>query len=151
MQRFTKLLKKAAGSFLTIIPICIVSNIAKAESYTNIDNVAFKSAVRIAGSTQGTGVIIDRKGTNYTVLTAWHVIKPNVKGESIDLFIQDNRYSIVANPGINIKRIGNLDMAIIKFSSSRNYLIPRAERSHKRTTGELTAVAGFPSKIRILE
>lgn len=123
---------------------------AHAEGYFHIDEIARRSTVKISGATQGSGVLVSRDGSQYTILTAWHVIGSNTKGEDIDLEIDGQRYSITYLPGQNIKRIGDLDLAVVSLSSSNTHHIPRLQNANTIVVGDVIAVAGFPLKDPIL-
>ena len=62
-----------------------------AQSAEAVVDVAQVIALRIEGATQGSGVLVERDGNTYTVLTAWHVIALNNVGEEVDLIFQDGR------------------------------------------------------------
>ena len=64
---------------------------APAQNLEAVTNLASAITVRIEGATQGSGVIVDQEDDLYSVLTAWHVIASNNKGEEVDLFFQDGR------------------------------------------------------------
>ena len=46
--------------------------------------------MKIEGAIQGSGVIIDRGGSTYKVLSAWHVIGANKPGEEVDIITSDD-------------------------------------------------------------
>ena len=63
---------------------------ASAQDASPISKFADQTTVRIEGATQGSGVIVNRDGNKYTVLTAWHVLSPNRPGEDIDIVTIEN-------------------------------------------------------------
>lgn len=107
----------------------------------SIEKKAIETSARIEGATQGSGVIVNKSGNTYTLLTAWHVIKDNRKGEEIEIFTVDGRRHLT---GIeNSTRIGNLDLAVISFRSDRIYQSAKISYD-KDTSGGIITVTGFP-------
>jgi tetratricopeptide (TPR) repeat protein len=92
---------------------------------------AYQVTVRIDGTNTGSGVIIDRQGNSYTVLTNWHVVE-KAGTYTIETFDR-NKYQIDRS---KIKRLGNLDLAEVQFSSTTNYRKADLyfERLNARTT-----------------
>ena len=101
--------------------------------------------VRINGATQGSGVLVAKDGNTYTVLTAWHVIKPNMNHEEIDITTVDGETHSTSM--LKAKRIGSLDMAVIKFDSNRNYRV--AQISTRLPKKSVLFVLGFPQSTGI--
>lgn len=98
--------------------------------------------VRIEGATQGSGVLVKRDGNRYTVLTAWHVVRGQRPGEELDVFAPDGqRHSVVQG---SIKQLGNVDMAILSFTSQTAYEVARIGDVNSVATGDYLLVAGFP-------
>jgi tetratricopeptide (TPR) repeat protein len=89
---------------------------------------------------QGSGAIIDRDGNTYTVLTAAHVVKKNDRQYTIEL--SDGSKHAIASK--QLAPTGNLDLAVIKFTSNRNYPIAKIGNSSSATEGSTAYVAGFP-------
>jgi tetratricopeptide (TPR) repeat protein len=77
---------------------------------------AFQVTVRIDGANTGSGVIIDRQENSYTVLTNWHVVEP--AGNYTIQTYDRNTYQVNKS---RIKRLGNLDLAEVQFTSTQNY------------------------------
>ena len=89
---------------------------SSARNAKDVANIAKEITVRIEGATQGSGVLVQRKGNLYTVLTAWHVVSGQRPGEELDVFTADGRrHSVVEG---SIKRVGKVDMAELIFKSS---------------------------------
>jgi len=87
---------------------------------------------------QGSGVIVDRQGTTYTVLTSWHVVN-----NSGDYYIQpkgDEKYTVRSN---DIQRIGSLDLAELKFTSDQIYQPAKRGNSNDIKKYETLYVAGW--------
>ncbi|MFN4876656.1 MAG: GUN4 domain-containing protein, partial [Aphanizomenon sp.] len=88
---------------------------------------------------KGSGVIIDKDGNTYTVLTAYHVIKnPGV----YDIITYDGeKYRIERS-----QNVGKLDLALVRFTSSKNYPIAKIADSRTVKEGSTVYYAGFPAE-----
>ncbi len=100
-----------------------------------------RSSVRILGALEGSGVIVNSKNGTYSVLTAWHVIAPNRKGEQITIQTHKGNYQTSIEQS---ERIGNLDMATISFRSDKLYEIASIS-SNKVKSKSVIYVAGYPN------
>ena len=131
------------GSLIASI-IVTQSTIVSALEATQINNIAKNITVRIDigdGSDHGSGVIIAQENSNYYVLTSKHVVK-----------YLDYEYSIVTPEGnkyylnnSNIKHIEGVDLAVISFTSDRQYKVALLESSPSRIIpGIPVYVNGFP-------
>ena len=121
-----------------------LSGTAREREYKHLDIISDALSVKILGATAGSGVLVGKDGSSYTVLTAWHVVGPNQDGESIDLDVQGNIYTIIVDKSQNIKRIGDVDLAIVRFTSTQSYPTARVPTRLNLSNGELIAVTGFP-------
>ncbi|MGF1541988.1 MAG: trypsin-like peptidase domain-containing protein [Pleurocapsa sp.] len=97
--------------------------------------------VQIDGAEEsGTGTIIEQNGDTYTVITCWHVV------QSL------GSYQVVTPDGetyqaTDIKNLPNVDLATIKFTSSKAYSVAQLGDSQTITEGTNTYVAGYPDPI----
>jgi Trypsin-like peptidase domain/TPR repeat len=85
----------------------------------------------------GSGVVIGRTGKSYLVLTAAHVVAAS------------DRYTIQASDGVqytlqNIKRLPNVDMAVVQFESSSSYTVAQMGNSDDVSLTTGVYVAGYP-------
>ncbi|MCC5634833.1 serine protease [Nostoc sp. CHAB 5844] len=89
-------------------------------SNKQVDEIAEKITVLIDSQKPGSGVIINRNGSTYTVLTAYHVVnKPNLKYEVVTF--NNQRYQLNYQ---TVKRLdNNVDLAIVRFTSNKKYQI----------------------------
>ncbi|MFN6174954.1 MAG: serine/threonine protein kinase, partial [Dolichospermum sp.] len=83
-----------------------------------VNDIAKPITVMIGGvDGKGSGVIIDKNGNTYNVLTANHVVK--IAGYGL--------YDLITYVGQNYEMenkaqtLGKLDLALVKFTSSKNY------------------------------
>lgn len=98
--------------------------------------------MRIEGATQGSGVLVKRDGNRYTVLTAWHVVSEQKLGEELDIYTPDGQRHQLEQG--SIKRLGELDMAVLTFTSSGSYDLARVGDVKSVSSGSGIYVAGFP-------
>ena len=104
--------------------------------------IAEAITVRIEGATQGSGVIVKREGNRYTVLTAWHVVSGNRPGEEVGIYASDGKEHQLEQG--SIERLGQVDMAVLSFTSSGSYETARLADVKNISMGSAIFVAGFP-------
>jgi serine protease Do len=105
-----------------------------------VNEIAKQITVMIGGlDGKGSGVIIAKNGNTYTVLTANHVVK---KAGVYDVITHDGQ----KYPMESAQTLGKLDLALVRFTSSKNY--PPAKIADSRTVKEGATVyyAGFPTE-----
>lgn len=84
----------------------------------------------------GSGVIINRQGNTYSVLTNWHVVNSH---NPLILTADDQQHQLVQPP----QQLGNADLALLQFSSDSDY--PAAEiETEIPQIGDTVYAAGFP-------
>lgn len=118
----------------------IVQSPAHAQTAEEVARVAKAITVRIEGATQGSGVIIGKEGAEYKLLTAWHVVEGNHENEEVDVILNDG--SIFPLNHKRTKRLGNSDMAISYFNSSRNDISLADLNLKPVQAGDVVFVAG---------
>ncbi|MBW4688450.1 MAG: tetratricopeptide repeat protein [Komarekiella atlantica HA4396-MV6] len=137
----------ALASALMGVSIAFVQpQIAIALSSTEVSKVAKAITVLIDNpSGSGTGVIIQREGDTYTVLTAKHVIET-----------EDN-YEIVTPDGQRypldyktVKKLPEVDLAIVQFTSNQSYAVAKIGNSDEAIEGATAYVAGFPKATAVI-
>lgn len=101
--------------------------------------IAKDVTVVINGQNPGSGVIISRQGNTYYVLTAKHVVPA------------PDEYEIVTSDGTKhsldyrtVKNVPGLDLAIVQFTSNKNYLVAPVGDSDKATEGGSVYISGWP-------
>lgn len=90
------------------------------------------------GITNGSGVIIQRQGNTYTVLTSAHVVEANDIPYSVTTADQQQYQASQARPLVNV------DLAVLTFTSDRSYTPCSLASSQTATEGLPVFVAGFP-------
>jgi serine protease Do len=112
-------------------------------SARSVAKIAQEITVRILKEqTGGSGVIIAQSGNNYTVLTNHHVIDNN----------DGDRYHIITADGAKYQgrwlrniHFGDLDLAIVQFSSNKSYRLAVWATSEAIATGNIVYASGFPN------
>lgn len=113
-----------------------------ATNNSEVAEIANTISVRIEGATQGSGVLVKRKGNQYTILTSWHVISGTKKGEELDIYTSDGERHQYQQG--SIKKIGNVDMATLTFKSKEDYKVATIGNADTISMGESIFVSGFP-------
>ncbi len=115
---------------------------AQAQSAEAVAKVAQAITVRIEGATQGSGVLVKRDGNRYTVLTAWHVVSGQKPGEELDIYTPDGQRHLLEQG--SIKRLGEVDLAVLTFTSSGSYEVAPIGDVKSVAMGNPVWVSGFP-------
>jgi S1-C subfamily serine protease len=122
----------------TIATVNVVPHeITLAQNRPNINNIAKPVTVKIDGLAFGTGVIVNRQGNTYTVLTNWHVVGHG--GRNI-ITTSDNQTHNVSN----VRQINKLDLAIIQFTSNKTYQIANIA-NQPLTVSTPIYITGYPA------
>ena len=111
-------------------------------SATEVAQIAKGATVRIeSDNSQGSGEIIQQQAGQYVVLTAAHVVRDRrVKYTAI---AADNRRYQLSSAAIQI--LPGVDLAVVKFTSDRRYLVPKMGDANTSIEGTTAYVSGFPS------
>jgi len=106
-----------------------------------VDRVARAITVRIEGATQGSGVLVQRDGNRYKVLTAWHVVSGQRPGEELSIITSDGKEHFAE---VNsIRQIDQFDLAELSFYSSGNYLLANVNGQEIASKGMRITTCGF--------
>ncbi|MGH1394800.1 MAG: trypsin-like peptidase domain-containing protein, partial [Trichormus sp.] len=128
--------------------IVIVQPVATALTPSEIAEIAQQITVRIDGANTGSGVIIERQGNVYTVVTNWHVVQ--LKGNYTVHTPDGKKYTFNHS---QVKQFRGVDLAIFQFTSNENYRVAEKGNSDQIKLGINISVAGYPqgtSSIRFL-
>lgn len=115
---------------------------AQAQSAEDVAKIAQAITVRVEGAIQGSGVLVKREGNRYTVLTAWHVVSGQRPGEEVDIYTPDGQRHPIEQG--SIKRVGEVDMAVLTFTSASSYEVAPVGDVKSVSSGSSIYVAGFP-------
>ena len=138
----TRLATAIAGT-ATIAIVNLVPEIAAAKSPTEIAAIAELVTVRIdnnLGVPGGSGVIVSKTNNSYQVLTANHVVK-NVNIGYIVKTPDNTEYKVT-----NIQNLDrdDLDLALVTFTSDREYPVVTIGDSQHAVAGASIFVSGYP-------
>ncbi|MDJ0797270.1 MAG: tetratricopeptide repeat-containing serine protease family protein [Calothrix sp. MO_167.B12] len=120
--------------------VLMVPQVATALSSTEIGKIAEDITVLIKSEASGSGVIINKSGKTYTVLTAYHVVAN--KKPSYKIFTPDGESYVLKKK--TIKQLSNLDLAVVEFTSNKNYKVANIGNSDKIKRGNKCYLGGFP-------
>ncbi len=124
--------------------------IAQSQQLTTeeISAIAQPITVRIDGTDRGSGVIIDKSGDIYTVLTNWHVLS-NEEGQ------YEGQYTVQTYDGrkytVDCSQVQQLskpiDLAIVRFKSTKYYQIAQLGDSKELLLGQDIYLSGYPDQL----
>ncbi|NCJ05368.1 tetratricopeptide repeat protein [Synechococcales cyanobacterium C] len=124
-----------------VVAVVLPLPVRAAENSVAVGQLAKEVTVLIEGMGNGSGVIIQRQGQTYTLLTAKHVISsPDVyeivtaRGHRYDLDLQA------------IQSFSQVDLAIVTFQSTAEYPVAPLGNSDQAVEGMPVYVAGFPGQ-----
>jgi len=139
------LIGAAAITSLSFAYALVQPQLAMALTTDEVYDLAAEVAVRIDGPTgglsNGTGVIVDKQGNTYTVLTNWHVVKTS--GSYVLTTSDDQRHVVNAS---QIQQLPGVDLAMLQFTSNQNYRVVERGNSDLVRSGQLVYVAGWPNQ-----
>jgi S1-C subfamily serine protease len=107
----------------------------------NVSHIAKTVTVRINGANSGSGVIINRQGDRYSVLSNWHVVgQAGVKQIQTVQTVDGHKHLA---PPQTIARVANLDLAILEFRSRSRYPVVAIGNSDRLSEGQSLYVSGW--------
>ncbi len=115
------------------------------EQNISISEIAQNITVKIfSPSGRGSGVIVghDDATDEYLVLTSWHVIQDFKNGDEIDIQTIDQKMH--SHKEDSIKKIENVDLALITFQSNQDYKISKIGNINDVKMGDEIFVFGYP-------
>ncbi|MDF5706824.1 MAG: trypsin-like peptidase domain-containing protein [Nostoc sp. S4] len=113
--------------------------IATALKPTEVSPIAQKITVRIDGAGTGSGIIIERQGNTYTILTNKHVVQEQ---GSYTVYAPDGKQYTFNHS--QVQPFPGVDLAVFKFSSNQNYQVAEKGNSESLQLGTTIHVAGYP-------
>jgi tetratricopeptide (TPR) repeat protein/V8-like Glu-specific endopeptidase len=131
-----------------VAAVALVQSAVLAKSPTEVNDIAQAIAVKIATTGgNGSGILLQKQGDVYTILTAAHVVKN--ERASYTITTPDGRtYQPIAN---SIRRYqGDVDLAVLKFRSSATYKLAELGNSNVLKGGMNLYVAGFPAPTQVI-
>jgi Trypsin-like peptidase domain/TPR repeat len=123
--------------------LIIVQPAVQAKSAIEVGRIAKAITLeinRVGSNNGGSGILLQRQGDLYTVLTARHVVDGS---SSFNLKTSDGKVHKVISNSIRSDD-GSLDLAILKFRSNNPYALAKIGTSNSLENGSILFVAGFP-------
>jgi S1-C subfamily serine protease len=144
MTGFRFFLPTALGVFTAV---ALVQTVVVAKPAPEINRIAQAITVRIAvGEEHGSGILLKKNGDVYTVLTAAHVLTGGTAKKLTIVTADDESHNVT-----EIRKYqGNVDLAIVRFRSARNYRLAELGDSNRLTGGMNIYVGGFPMPTRVI-
>ncbi|QLE56224.1 trypsin-like peptidase domain-containing protein [Nostoc sp. TCL26-01] len=127
------------SALLLGITVVIVQPAATALTPKEISEIAQQITVRIDGANTGSGVIIERQGDIYIVVTNWHVVQ--LEGNYTVQTPDGKRYTFNKS---QVKQFSGVDLAVFQFTSNANYRVAEKGNSDQVALGTNISVAGYP-------
>jgi tetratricopeptide (TPR) repeat protein len=118
--------------------IVLIQPQAAALTAGEINQIAAGITVLIDGINSGSGVIIARESKTYYVLTAKHVV--STEDEYTIVTPDGNRYPLNYS---NVRKLPGADLAIIQFSSDRNYEVATLADYNYDTEAKHVFISGW--------
>jgi tetratricopeptide (TPR) repeat protein len=146
MQKSTVFLTNLLGVATLVV---LTQNLASAKTASEVKQIATAVTVRITGSSEGSGIIAERQGNLYTIVTNAHVVCQKDWNKTCPLY---PKYTIVTSDNQQhqvsaeaVKKVpGDLDLAVIKIRSSKLYSIAQFANSSQVKNQDIIYAAGFP-------
>jgi tetratricopeptide (TPR) repeat protein len=131
------------------ISVALVQPVAVAKSAVEVNRIAQAITVKIttANGSIGSGILLQKQGDIYTVLTAAHVVKDSETRFTITT-PDDRTYSSITDSVRRYK--GDVDLAVLKFRSAGNYKLAELGNSNNLEGGMDLYVAGFPASTAVI-
>lgn len=128
------------GTAIVSAMVVTLPSAARALSGTQVNDIAREVTVLIRGERgHGSGVIIQKSGNTYYVLTAEHVVR---KKDDFKLVTADKQaYVIDYN---QVQKLKGVDLAIVKFTSDKNYQVAKLGTA-RTNEGQDVFVSGWPA------
>ncbi|MBC6477892.1 MAG: trypsin-like peptidase domain-containing protein [Hormoscilla sp. GM7CHS1pb] len=123
-----------AATFALVQP-----QIAVGLSPEEVGKIAQEITVRIDGQGRGSGAIVGKEGNTYTVLTNCHVIEE--PGTYIIVTHRGSSYQVEANQ--EMCQPGGIDLAVLRFSSTRSYSVANLGDSSRIVVGRKVYASGW--------
>lgn len=128
----------SARVFAQLVPTENV--IPKSNLQNDIYQLCQSATVRVVkADSAGSGVIINRHGNIYSVLTNWHVVDSS---NPLILTADNEQHQLLEIP----QQLGNADLALLQFYSEVEYPVPQLSTTMPQI-GDTVYAAGFPLEI----
>lgn len=121
----------------------------------DVNNIARQITVQIDDPNtrhcKGSGVIIAKQGSTYTVLTAEHVVRETEEcsRKRLEIITPDGQRYLVDVNEKTVKPLPGVDLAVLQFNSPRSYQVAILARHDLEKKGGLVFVSGLPGSTRV--
>jgi tetratricopeptide (TPR) repeat protein len=123
--------------------------VAAAPAVAQVETIAKQVTVRIFSSgSPGSGVIVAKDGNTYWVLTANHVVESIRDNEGGDIVLPDQQNVTFTRQSIQSLGDRDTDLALVKFSSSRQYTVAKLSTFQYRLYEDRDYSRENPSLVR---
>ncbi len=129
----------------------LLQPLAIAKSTVEVGRIAKAITVEIkqvGSSNVGSGILLQKQGAVYTVLTAGHVLLDS--GAVFNLKTSDGQVHQAITGSVRSSG-NNIDLAVLKFRSNKNYVVAKIGTSNSLEIGMQIYVAGFPKPTKTIE
>jgi serine protease Do len=135
-----------ATIFTSLVFALLISTKVKSLTAQEVSQVAKEMTVVINGAKLGSGVIIQRQGNTYRVLTNAHVV--DSRGNYVLQTVDNQKYSINSQ---SIQPLSGLDLAVIEFNSNQQYKVASVGNSDNAKEGTTIYLSGAPEPLGGIE
>ncbi len=144
--RFDFLTSILAGTVTVAGTVIFAAAPVFAKTPQEIAELANSVSVQINGTERGggTGFIIAKQGTSYTVLTANHIVPNNKAIYKIRSYTTGKEYQVTRVVPLQKTDI-ELDLAVVTFNSTESYPVVTLGDSAQATSGTQIFVSGYPN------
>lgn len=149
MKRYLAILAMTALSLAfqsKLLATCIIP-VRQSGLESKVFEISQKITVRILvegkRASGGSGIIISRQGSTYTALTNLHTVR-NSSTPALKILAPDG--SIYTIDSIDRERFDSLDLAIVRFSSDREYSIATIGSPSSISQGINAFASGYPGR-----
>ncbi|MEG4801041.1 trypsin-like peptidase domain-containing protein [Microcoleus sp. ARI1-B5] len=136
-MNYSRTIPAILSAAIALIPLTS-PQIALALTADAVKTVAKQITVRIQGTKGGSGVILEKQGSTYYILTNWHVVD---KPGDYEVVTPDGQAHSVSYS--LVRRVPGMDLAVVPFSSPQSYRLAQLANS-TATKGNKAYVAGWP-------
>lgn len=141
MNKFSSIQVALFGA--AVVTIVQPQQICMALSPAEVGQIAEQITVLIeTPGSPGSGIIIGKNGNIYSILTAKHIADNIGFGEEAEVITNDGQTHDIDTQ--KIQKFPNTDLAILEFSSDRDYPLATLGKSQEAKIGTTVYVAGFP-------
>jgi Trypsin-like peptidase domain len=134
---------------ISVYTIISVQSVLATESSVTVNRIAKSITVQIQGlpPEQGSGVLLQRKGQEYTILTAAHAVRNKIA--SYIIITPDGKRHSILPRSLHIFS-DDIDLATFKISSSNSYSVAKLGESQRMEEGMDVYISGFPRETQVI-